>query len=166
MHISPARRDHNIIAAWAGAVSDAVRTATEQSTHLTGAAPAALVAIVADPGLSINQLHRILKLTHPGTVRLVDRLEELGWVRRGHGTGRILRLEPTRAGRQAERELAAARAQAVNQMLDTLPEADVRALATLVDSMLGKNTGDVDAMRRLCRLCDHHVCTPCPVEIT
>src|SRR3954453_2545737 len=75
MHITPdARRDRNVLAAWALAVADAVRIASEESTGLSGGAPAALVAIVADPGLSIDQLRHVLALTHPGTVRLVDRL--------------------------------------------------------------------------------------------
>jgi len=157
-------RDRNVLAAWAVAVSDVVRAATEESTGMAGGGPAALVAIVADPGLSIDDLRRILALTHPGTVRLVDRLVEQGWVHRGHGIGRTVRLEPTAAGLAAERQLAQSRETAVAQLLGELPEDDIHAMAGLVEPLLAATIDDVDAMRRLCRLCARDVCNPCPAE--
>jgi MarR family transcriptional repressor of emrRAB len=165
MHISPEpRRDRNVLAAWALAVSDAVRVATEQATGLSGNAPAAAVAIVADPGMSIDELRRVLALTHPGAVRLVDRLVEQGWVRRTHGVGRTIHLEPTEAGREAERRIALAREKAVGEALASLPDADVANMARLVDPVLAEVADDAEAMRRLCRLCDRVVCAPCPAE--
>lgn len=165
MHISAAgRRDRNVLAAWAVAVADTVRSATETSTGLAGGAPAALVAIVADPGLSVDQLRLVLTLTHPGTVRLVDRLVEQGWVRREHGTGRTLRLEPTPAGRDAERRLATARENAIAQVLASLADGDVHALVAIIDPLLHRTTDTVADMRTLCRLCDRAVCRPCPVQ--
>src|ERR1700712_817942 len=123
MHISPiGRRDRNVLAAWALAVADVVRRAAEQSTGMGGGGPAALVAIVADPGLTIDELRKILDLTHPGAVRLVDRLVEQGWVRREPGTGRSVRLKPTSSGRAAEHRLAAAREVAVAELLAGLSE--------------------------------------------
>ena len=160
------RRDRNTSAAWALALADVIRTATEKSTGLGGGAPAALVAIVADPGLSIEELRRILALTHPGTVRLVDRLIEQGWVRREPGIGRTVRLEPTEAGQDAERRLAVAREESVTQFLTALPEPDVHVLAGLIDPALtGTAVESVDTMRRLCRLCDRTACDPCPTEV-
>ncbi|MGI8446511.1 MAG: MarR family winged helix-turn-helix transcriptional regulator [Streptosporangiaceae bacterium] len=165
MHISqPGRRDRNVLAAWAIAVADAVRSAAEQSTGLGGDAPAALVAIVADPGLSIDDLRRVLDLTHPGTVRLVDRLAERGWIRREQGTGRKLRLEATAAGQDAERRLAAAREEAVAALLTVLPDQDIRTMADLVSPVLAATRENAGDMRRLCRLCDRDACEPCPAE--
>ncbi len=66
MHINQGSRDRNVLAAWAIALSDVVRTAVEHATGMAGSGPAALVAIVADPGMSINELRRVLDLTHPG----------------------------------------------------------------------------------------------------
>lgn len=163
-HVERGRRDRNVLAAWAVAVSDGVRTATQQSTGMGGGGPAALVAIVADPGLSIDELRRILTLTHPGTVRLVNRLVERGWVHRGHGIGRTVRLEPTPAGRAAERALAEARETALAHLLATLPDDDIRTMAGLVDPLLAATADTVDATRRLCRLCDRDICDPCPTE--
>ena len=160
------RRDRNVLAAWAIAVSDVVRVATEQATGMAGSGPAALVAVVADPGLSIDELRRVLALTHPGTVRLVDRLVERGWVSREHGPGRTVQLEPTTAGRTAERLLAAERERAVGAALAGLSEHDIHLMAGLADPVLARTIDDVDAMRRLCRLCDRSVCEPCPAEDT
>ena len=148
MHTEPdGRRDRNVLAAWAIAVSDVVRVATEQAAGMAGSGPAALVAVVADPGLSIGELRRVLALTHPGTVRLVDRLVERGWVSREHGPGRTVRLEPTTAGRAAERLLAAERERAVGAALAGLSEQDIHLMAGLADPVLARTIDDVDAMR-------------------
>lgn len=164
MHIDELRRDRNVIAAWAVAVTDAVRAAVERSTGIAGSGPAALVAIVADPGLRIDDLRRVLGLTHPGTVRLVDRLVENGWIQRQQGAGRTVLLVPTKSGRLAERKLAEAREDAVAALLTTMSEQDVRRVAGLVAPVLAATAGDVDAMRRLCRLCNRNVCNECPAE--
>jgi MarR family transcriptional regulator, negative regulator of the multidrug operon emrRAB len=166
MHIDESSpRDHNVLAAWAIALSDVIRGAVEHATGMAGSGPAALVAVVADPGMSIDELRRVLDLTHPGTVRLVDRLVENGWVQRQHGTGRTIRLHPTSSGRTVERRLAAARKEAVATLLGTMPERHVHLMAGLVEPVLGATMNDVDAMRRLCRLCDRSVCSDCPAEI-
>ena len=166
MHIDQNRRDRNVVAAWAIAVTDAVRAAVEESTGMSASGPAAVVAIVADPGLSIDELRRVLGLTHPGTVRLVDRLVENGWVTREHGVGRTVRLMPTEFGLAAERRLAAAREEAVADLLSVMPERDVHLVAGLVRPVLGTTIDDLDAMRRLCRLCNRDVCSDCPAAAT
>jgi MarR family transcriptional regulator, negative regulator of the multidrug operon emrRAB len=156
-------RDVNVIGAWALAVADAIREAAERVTGMAGGAPAALVAIVADPGISIDQLRNLLSLTHPGAVRLVDRLVDKGWVTRRPGTGRTVRLLPTPAGRRTERRLATARDHAVATMHEPLPQAQRHALASIIDPVLATATHDEADLRRLCRLCDRAGCTPCPV---
>lgn len=167
MHISEStRRDRNVLAAWAVAVADAIRVSAEQSTGMAGAAPAALVAIVADAGMSVDELRRVLGLTHPGAVRLVDRLVRRGWIRREHATGRTLRLTPTPAGQDAERRIVAAREQAIDALHAALDEERLRALADLVGPVLAGATGGLEDLRRLCRLCNRDVCDPCPVADT
>ncbi|WP_123025020.1 MarR family winged helix-turn-helix transcriptional regulator [Mycolicibacterium stellerae] len=164
MHIDQSRRDRNVVGAAAIAVTDLVRAAVEQATGLAGSGPAALVAVVADPGLSIDELRRVLGLTHPGTVRLVDRLVDKGWIERQHGVGRTVLLAPTPSGRAAERRLAASREAALADYLAALSDDDVHRIAVLVEPILGRTINDVDAMRRLCRLCDRGVCQNCPAE--
>jgi DNA-binding MarR family transcriptional regulator len=165
MHIEEDRRHHNLLAAWAVAVTDVVRAAVERSTGMAGSGPAALVAIVAEPGLSIDELRRVLGLTHPGAVRLVDRLVDRGWILRQHGIGRTVHLVPTASGRRAERRLAEAREEAVAALLVSMPKGDVRTVAGLIEPVLAANIDDVDAIRRLCRLCNRDVCGQCPAEM-
>jgi MarR family transcriptional repressor of emrRAB len=164
MHIDQVRRDRNVVGAAAIAISDVVRIAVEQSTGLSGSGPAALVAVVADPGLSIDELRRVLRLTHPGTVRLVDRLVDKGWVRRQRGIGRAVLLIPTPSGRAAQRRLAKGREAALAELLAQLPENDVHSIAVMLAPIPAATINDVDAMRRLCRLCDRDVCQNCPAE--
>jgi len=164
MHIEEHRRNRNVLAAWAVAVSDGVRAAVEKSTQMTGNGPAGLVAVVAEPGLSIDELRRVLDLTHPGAVRLVDRLVERGWIERQPGIGRAVRLVPTKSGKAAERLLAAARDEAIAALLVPMAEKDVQTVAGLVEPALGSIVTDVDEIRRLCRLCDREACGDCPAE--
>lgn len=164
MHIADTRRGHNVVGAAAIAIADTVRVAVERASGMTGSGPAALVAVVADPGLSIDGLRRVLELTHPGTVRLVDRLVEKGWVERQPGVGRTVLLNPTSSGRRAERRLAAAREAALAGLLSGLSDDDVHTVADLVAPLLAATIDDVDAMRRLCRLCNRDVCSQCPAE--
>jgi DNA-binding MarR family transcriptional regulator len=167
MHITQAgRADLNVIGAWVLAVADAMRLAVEESAGLSGAGPAALVAVVADPGIRIDDLKRVLGLTHPGTVRLVDRLVDRGWVERRPGTGRTVHVMPTRNGRQAEKRLIAAREQAVADLMAVLAAPQRRQLARAVAPMLSQQTRDLDSRRRLCRLCDRPACAECPVRNT
>jgi MarR family transcriptional regulator, negative regulator of the multidrug operon emrRAB len=166
MHIAKGgdrERDVNVLAAWALAVADAIRGATEMSTGMSGAAPAALVAVVADPGMTIEGLRRVLGLTHPGTIRLVDRLVEVGWVDRRPGTGRAVHVVPTAEGVRAERRLAAARRAAVAGLHDTLSQDALHTVAGLLDRTLAAATGSVEDAKHLCRLCDRPSCASCPV---
>ena len=64
---------------------DAVQAAADEAAGHTAAGPAALTALRIHRGCSVDHLAGVLGLTHSGTVRLVDRLEEDGLVRRGQG---------------------------------------------------------------------------------
>ena len=78
--------------------SDAVGAAAGQS-QTAAVALSALHHFLDDP--SIDLLRRVLGLTPSGTVRLVDRLEEAGYVERRPGRdGREVSLRLTGAGRK------------------------------------------------------------------
>jgi MarR family transcriptional repressor of emrRAB len=160
MHIG-ADRSVNVLGAWVLSVADAMREAAERSTGMSGAGPAALVAVAAEPGMSVDTLRRALGLTHPGAVRLVDRLEERGWVARGAAGGRAVALRPTPAGVTARDALLAARHDALAAQLDRLGP-DRERLAAMVEPLLVEQAPDQGGLRRLCRLCDRAACEPCP----
>ncbi len=110
---------------------------------------------------------REIDLTHPGTVRLVDRLVELAWVKRRAGHGRTVRLRITASGRRVHNRLLAARDDAVDGLMRTLDPGVVQRLAEMVAPALSAATSATDTLRHLrhlCRLCQRRACTPCPVS--
>lgn len=162
----PHDRLPNLLGALSLAVGDILSRTGERVTGLTGEAPAAVLTIGSRPGRSIEHLRRTVGLSHSGAVRLVDRLEERGWVRRvSPDAGREVHLELTRAGRGVFRHLLDARRAAMEELLRPVPE-DVRAalegsLAAVLETVPSRRE---DAWR-ICRLCEHDVCrgAGCPV---
>ena len=74
----------NMLGAVALAVSDAIHETAREIVSHSGETPAALVVIGYGTGPSNDSLLRVLGLSHPGTVRLVDRLVKDGLVERRH----------------------------------------------------------------------------------
>jgi DNA-binding MarR family transcriptional regulator len=87
----------NVVSAWVLHAHDALVAAAEEE-ELDPRELAALTLISSHAGSSIEWLRPRVGLTQSGTVRLVDRLESEGLVRRGGGTGRAVALTLTRAG--------------------------------------------------------------------
>lgn len=160
MHIDA--RAVNLIASWVFAAGDEMRTAVEHVVGMSGGAPAALVVIAAEPGMSIDALRLALGLTHPGTVRLVDRLVQRDLVSRDPGFGRAVALRPTKNGLLVHERLLSARQEAVEALLATLPAHAVDQLADLISPVLVSRVENQTELRRLCRLCDRLACEPCP----
>src|SRR5262245_53660826 len=112
MSAAGAGRTENLLAACSLALAERVRTAGETATGLGAGAPAAVVSVSGFlDGQSVNSLAHVLEMSHPGTVRLVDRLEHEGLVerRRDAPDGREVRLVATDQGRAAARRILAAR---------------------------------------------------------
>lgn len=164
MHIADGQAHAvNVIGAWSLAVADAIQRSTEAVAGIAGAAPAALVAVAADPDMSIDELRRVLDLTHPGAVRLVDRLEGRGWIERRPGRGRTVHLRLSAHGHDIHRQLLEARHEAIAALTKTLDPAALRCIAQLVAPSLTAASTDTDRLRHLCRLCRRSDCDPCPV---
>jgi MarR family transcriptional repressor of emrRAB len=164
MHITEGREHAlNVIGAWTLAVADAIQGATVAATGITGAAPAALVAVAADRDMTIDDLRRALDITHPGAVRLVDRLEGCGWLERRPGHGRTVHLRLTTQGRHTHRRLLEARSDAIAALTAMLDPTDLAHVAQLIAPSLTASATDTDRLRHLCRLCRRSDCDPCPV---
>ena len=69
----------------------------------------ALIVIGQESGLSVDRLSKILRLSQPGTVRLVDRLAEAKLVERKTGSDRRSRRAAPDRRRQAPGQIAAGR---------------------------------------------------------
>ncbi len=145
---------------------DAADEAVLEATDLPPRGFSALVLVRNRPSCSVNWLHRRLALTQSGAVRLVDRLEGLGLVRREKTSGRReVALYVTDAGEARLRTGLDARLEAMQDLVEPLTKAEQRQLAALVDKMLAAGDRTQDETDAACRLCDWDVCKPsCPLD--
>jgi DNA-binding MarR family transcriptional regulator len=146
-------------------MSDAIIDAGGQS-HTAAAALSALLHFLSAP--SIDLLRQVLGLTPSGTVRLVDRLEEAGYVRRRPGhDDRSVAVVLTASGRRAAERVSNARATVLEDALTTLSAGDRRTFEQLASRLLVGLMRGPGAVRWMCRLCDTHTCGhdagTCPV---
>ena len=158
----------NVVGAFALALVDGIRDATEATAGMSGAAPAALVALRQSlAGRTTEDLAQATGLTHSGAVRLVDRLVDAGLAERRPGRdGRSLSIVLTASGRALSRKVSMARATAIEESLDALNADDRRALAVLIDTIVGAVTVQrLDGREHgaeyagwLCRMCDFASC--------
>jgi MarR family transcriptional regulator, negative regulator of the multidrug operon emrRAB len=157
-------RTANLLGVVGLAVADRIEQAAREILSHAGETPAALVVIGYGSGPSNDRLRRILGLSHPGTVRLVDRLVADGLVERREGRDRReIALHLTRRGRALREELLRGRLAAIRPLLAPLTDAEQEMFAALLHRMLASmETTDVQR-RTLCRLCDARVCTDCPI---
>jgi DNA-binding MarR family transcriptional regulator len=130
------------------------------------AALSALLHFLDQP--TVDLLRRVLGLTSSGTVRLVDRMAESGYVQRGPGAdGRTTSVSLTGDGRAVAEQVAAARTAVLLAALDGLSPAERETLRELMSKMLAGLIRGPGAVRWMCRLCDTGVCRGaeggCPV---
>lgn len=112
---------------------------------------------------TVDRLRQVLGLTSSGTVRLVDRLAQAGYVQRGPGGDRrSVSVALTGAGRQAAREVTAARAAVLDQALAVLSLAERQVFEQLMSRMLTGMIREPGATRWICRLCDTGTCRGAP----
>jgi DNA-binding MarR family transcriptional regulator len=136
--------------------SEAVGDASGQS-QTAAIALSALHHFLDDP--SIDLLRRVLGLTPSGAVRLVDRLEDAGYVKRRPGRdGREVSLRLTAAGRRAAERVTRARGQVLERALAGLPPAERRAFEETLERVLPELMRGPGATRWMCRLCDMGAC--------
>jgi DNA-binding MarR family transcriptional regulator len=150
-----------------GALSLAVADRTSESVASAGAAAArtttgaaalsALLHFLDSP--SIDLLRRVLGLTSSGTVRLVDRLERDGLVRRRGGEdGRVTTIELTAAGRRAAAAVARTRGEVLEAALSGLDHDERAALDELLGAVLVGLIPHPGPNGWMCRLCDTDAC--------
>jgi DNA-binding MarR family transcriptional regulator len=154
--------DHaaNVVGASVLALADMLREATERAADHGASAPAALAALDTYlQGTSIDGLRRVLSITHSGAVRLVDRLEADGLLRRtASADARVRGLVLTPAGRRAARRVLAQRAVALDAALAPLDGREREQLGELLGRVLGGLTDGRAAAGRICRLCEPGPC--------
>jgi DNA-binding MarR family transcriptional regulator len=141
-------------------MTDAVEDAAGQAESGATALSALLHVLPPDP--SIDLLRQVLGLTHSGTVRLVDRLERDGQVRRVAGRdGRSTAVRLTDAGRRAATGVTGARSRQLAEAIAVLSSDEQEQLADLAGRVLAGSRragGDRPVERWTCRLCDTTAC--------
>lgn len=157
-------RTANMLGAVGLAVADRIEETAREIVKHSGETPAALVVIGYGLGPSNDQLRRVLDLSHPGTVRLVDRLAADGLVERRRGQDkRAVALHLTDKGHASRKALLRGRLASINHLLMPLSVNEQDELAALLHKVLSSmDASDLDRCR-LCRLCDDRVCTDCPI---
>lgn len=160
----------NLIAAFSTTVS----TNIEQDIAELGARnlshEAALVAIRNHPDDSIDILSRILKLTHSGTVRLINTLvkEELVERHKSSTDARTVLLRVTEKGKIRVEKVLKTRTHASEQVITALNKNQQQDLTSILETALTHLTKSQEEARRICRLCNEQVCRSqgCPVEMS
>ncbi|MBL8771875.1 MAG: MarR family transcriptional regulator [Phenylobacterium sp.] len=160
-------RTANLLGALAGEVSERLRRQMARRPNETDSSAAALNVLSFWDGCSNAELARMLALSHPATVRLVDKLEAAGLVRSGQGQDRrAVALSLTEAGRERARAILADRCVALGEVVGILAPDEQAQLEALLEKLLrGVTTGGWHA-GHICRLCDGIVCPEdrCPVH--
>jgi DNA-binding MarR family transcriptional regulator len=156
----PLDRVGNLLGALSLTIADTTADAIGESSGRSSSDAAALTAMLNFlPKPSVDRLRQVLGLTPSGTVRLVDRLEAAGLVRRGPGDdARSTSVVLTAAGRRAARRVSAARAGILEDSLQVLDEAEREQLDALLAKVLVGRMRGPGAVRWMCRLCDMRAC--------
>ena len=162
----PTNRGANVIGAFALAVVDRMERAIFDHTDLGGEAVAALVAIGHSPGMTISQLSKVLARSHPGTVRIVDRLAVAGLVDRNTGSPdrRSVTLDLTGEGVTERAAILQRRLSAIQDVLNAVAPEDFGTLQRIAATTLGTLPDDATSALSICRYCDERRCLACPME--
>jgi DNA-binding MarR family transcriptional regulator len=161
-------RETNALSAWVVIASDLVESATAAASELPERALAALVLIANRPACGIDWLFRRLGITQSGAVRLVDRLEDSGLLRREKAPGRReVALHLTAAGEARITQGLRARAGGLETLLAPLSSNEQTQLVQLIAKSLAHGNRRREQADVACRLCDWDACTPdCPLDLS
>ena len=157
-------RTTNLLGVVGLAVADRIEEETRNILKHSGETPAALVVIGYGLGPSNDELRRVLGLSHSGTVRLVDRLVADGLVERREGEdARSVALYVSKRGKALREKILKGRLTAISPLIEPLSESEQDQLGRILSKLLSSmETSDFER-RSLCRMCDHRVCTDCPI---
>ena len=157
----------NVLGTLALTVADRVAIGATRAARHGANAPAALVTLLWYPDRPIAFLADRMRITHPGAVQLVDRLERDRLVERIPALdGRTKLLALTNQGESVALDVLRARRDVLERAVTALDDAQVRALADAASAMLEAITDDLLTSEYMCRMCDELACPDarCPVE--
>jgi len=163
-----AQRLENLLGALALSVTDAVARSIEETEGAYGSDTFALVLLQHAETLRTDVLSRQLRLAQSSTVRLVDRMEREGLVRRETGVDRrTVLVSLTARGLRAAEKVLSVRQNVLRNLLGELSDSEKSSLQAITTKLLTRLTTDLASGEQNCRLCDEDACglAECPVEI-
>ncbi len=108
---------------------------------------------------TVDDLRRVLGLSHSGAVRLVDRLADAGLARRGPGRDHRSRsVALTERGAELAAEITEARLDAIDRLTVGLTSGERRTLVGLLGRVLANVVTTKDGGAWTCRLCSVSAC--------
>ena len=155
----------NLLGALTRALSDRIDSGLRENLDRPGEAAAAVIFLGYTPGISVEILRQVLSLSHPGTVRLVDRLSEDGLVeRRKSEDGRAVALHLTPAGKKLRTRLFRSRNEALEMALQGLSEQERATFGELIAKVLVTMPETEMDKHNICRQCSVKLCgSDCPI---
>ena len=157
-------RTTNLLGALALALTDRIKSGMKPALDRSGEAAAAIIVIGYAPGLSVEVLRQVLERSHPGTVRLIDRLSKDGLVeRRKADDGRAVALHLTSEGTQLRSELMGQRLETLEHALTGLSAQERQVFGDLIAKVLTNLPQSEMAKHNICRLCSVATCQDCPI---
>jgi len=163
-------RLENLLGAVILAAGDRVRPVIEAGLGQKGSAVEALVHLADYSGESTEQLSRVLGISQPGAVAVVERLVSAGLVDKRPGPDRRTRaLHLSAAGHEVVAELLDARRQSLATLLEPLSAEQRGQLEPVLAAVVAGLANDRPEARRRCRLCDRRACCTgpgCPLDHT
>src|SRR5690349_17887851 len=144
-------RLENLLGAFSVAVNDSMDDAFDEACAVGDSAPAAMILIHENPDTRIEALARYLALSHSGTVRLVDRLAQAGWVgRETCDDKRAVVLVLTKAGEKVAERLLEGRRKSLGKALSGVSATDRKVLERILPQMLNNLVADAAQADHTC----------------
>jgi DNA-binding MarR family transcriptional regulator len=132
---------------------------------LSMSATALLLSLFYNPDSTATELAKIVGVSQPTAVRVLDGLVERGLIKRKDRSGRITRLGVSSAGRKRAQALQVRRLRAMKILLSALTASEHKNFERTLDKLLASATSSRGFARTTCRLCDHPLCDGplCPI---
>lgn len=158
----------NQLSAFALAVNDKLDATLSENFGRSHSEIETLVSVRHCDSFTVGWLGEVLGLTHSAAVRIVDRLESDGRIRRTPQTNRrFVGLVLTPAGVELADEILNTRQEVLEHLFEDVDDKALEKALPVFRGILGQTSDSKLTSYRRCRLCDEVMCGErCPVQQT
>lgn len=144
----------------------------DAAINVSGLSPTSCACLISvdhqDTPQTISDIAAICKISHSAAVRLVEKLESLGYIHKTSLTsdGRKVFVDLTSGGYQMRDAILEARRSAIKPMLSKFSRSDWKTIEWAAGFILADMTESRLESEQICRYCDASACggSNCPVE--